>query len=197
MTKVAENLVFEAEVGGEWQYKKWPHPEAPDARISGITWAIGYDAHQNSYSNIQSDWSVLPSPIPTRLAETHPYYGESAQKHLSEVRDVIVPWDNAVDVFYRIDVPRIDSACRRAYRGFDGLKANARDAIRSLVFNRGTAMSGPNRTEMRDLQPAIEKQDYNKMASLVRQMTRVWKGTSIYNGMKSRREAEARLIETL
>lgn len=197
MTKVAENLVFEAEVGGEWQYKKWPHPEAPDARMSGITVGLGYDNAENAPILIKQDWGMLPNNAPERLAATHPYRGREAQKHVSEVKDITVSWENSVDVFYRIDLPRVDAACRRAYPGFDSLRDKARDAIRSLVFNRGTSMSGPNRTEMRDLVPAIKNQDYNKMASLVRQMTRVWRGSSIYNGMKSRREAEARLIESI
>jgi hypothetical protein len=196
MTKVAENLVFESEVGGEYQYKKWPHPEAPDARYSGITEGIGYDNAENAPKLIQQDWHLLSGNSSNRLADTHPYRGKTAQQHLHEVVDILVPWTTSYNVFYQVDLPRVDGACRRAYEGFDQLRPKAKDAIRSLVFNRGTAMSGPTRTEMRDLKPAIAKPDYAKMASLERSMIRIWKGTSIERGMTARRNAEARLIES-
>ncbi len=196
MTKVAEDLIFESEVGGEWQYKKWPHPEAPDARSSGVTEGIGYDNAENAPRLILQDWAMLPGNAPARLAATHPYRGRAAQQHLHEVVDITVSWENAYHVFYQVDLPRVDGACRRAYKGFDSLRPEAKDAIRSLVFNRGTAMSGPTRTEMRDMGPAIEKQDYARMARLEREMCRVWKGTSIERGMTTRRYAEAKLIES-
>ena len=67
----------------------------------------------------------------------------------------------------------------------------------SLVFNRGTGIVGPKRTEMAHLKEVdIPALDYRGMARQERLMERVWRGTDLEHGMTRRREAEARLIET-
>lgn len=189
------DLIIEFEVGGISGYN--PHPEAPDARYSGVTWGVGYDAHQNSKPRIKDDWKELDPPKPDRLAETQPYYGRSAQQHLQDVRDILVKWSIANNVFLRIDVAREFASCRHAYSGFDALRPNAQAALISLTFNRGTSTAGPTRTEMRNLVGLVPKADYAGMAAQFRAMKRVWRGTSIERGMTRRREAEAKLIETL
>ncbi len=196
LTPEGEKLIIESEVGGRRQYERNPHPEAPDARYSGITQGLGYDNSTVKPDLIATDWMSLGLIASKRLAATHPYTGKAAQQHLHEVIDITVPWDNARNVFVKVDIARVDAACKRTYQGFTELRPKAKDAVRSLVFNRGNSINGTTRTEMRDLQPAIAKQDYHQMAALFRKMVRVWLGTEIYNGMKTRRYAEAKLIES-
>jgi hypothetical protein len=190
-------LIVEYETGGMAWYNRNPHPEAPDARYSGITEGIGYDNSTVDHGVIRVDWQKLGDKNARRLADTHPYKGKSAQAHLNDVADILVPWMAALDVFDKVDCARTYSQCRRAFAGFDELRPNAQAALVSLVFNRGNSMTGPNRSEMRDIRDyGVPNQDYARIASDFRKMTRVWKGTEIYNGMRSRRYAEAKLVET-
>lgn len=193
LSPAGRTLIYEFEVGGRSGYN--PHPEAPDARYSGVTFGIGYDAHQNSPAVIVSDWAGLGASKAQRLADTHPYVGRSAQVHLSEVRDIIVAWQIASDVFDRIDVGREFTNARRAYGPmFNDLTANAQAALISIGFNRGYSFVGENRREMRVVRELVPKKDYVSMAAQIRASERCWRGTSIYSGMKRRRYAEADLI---
>jgi hypothetical protein len=179
------------------EFEGWAgHPELPDLRFSGVSWGYGYDAHQNSKVNILSDWSPLPTPEPTRLAETQPYYGRSAIQPWGRVRDIFIPHSVGDDVFIRVDMARVDAQCRRAFPGFEELRSNCQSAIRSLVFNRGPGLSGPNRVEMRAIRDAVPSRDYEEIALQLRKMKRVWSGTSIQAGMYRRRDAEAQLVLT-
>jgi hypothetical protein len=195
LSKPGQDLVEEFEVGGKRDYN--PRPEAPDARYSGITWGIGYDAHQNSPSIIVSDWMRLGEIPAKKLSNTHPYYGVSAQNHLKDVHDIIIPWNDAVGVFDLVDVARTYSKCKKVFPGFENLRLNAQAALISLVFNRGDDMTGGNRIEMRDIRDyGIPTLNYERIASNIRKMERIWRGTQIEKGMTRRREAEAKLVLT-
>lgn len=187
-------LIYEFEVGGQAGYN--PRPEVPDARYSGVTWGIGYDGHQNTPAVIRSDWQALGAVKADRLAATHPFVGTSAQQHLREVRDILVAFTVASDVFDRIDVGREFASARRAYGPvFDTLRPNAQAALISIGFNRGYSFVGDNRKEMRAVRDLVPKRDYAGMAAQIRASERCWRGTSIYSGMKRRRYAEAALME--
>jgi hypothetical protein len=163
---------------------------------SGIDIALGYDFSTVSPKITILDWRALPADHAARLAATHPYTGQRAVSHLSDVHDITAPKSIGFAVFNTADVPRVDSQCRKMYPGFEDLRSNARSAILSLVYNRGNSLAGPNRLEMRQLQPLIQAKDYQGIADCLRRMTRVWVGTSIEAGMKNRRYAEAKLALT-
>jgi hypothetical protein len=193
LSKAGSDLIIEFEVGGRSGYKN--KPEAPDARYSGITQGVGYDDHSNSVAAIKADWKAIGEDA-NRLAATHPYFGKTAQAHLHEVADIAVPWITAYDVFTQVDVAREFDNCKRVFKGFNELRPNAQAALISLTFNRGTSMVGDNRLEMRNIRDLVPKEDYSGIANQLRRMSRVWDGTLIYNGMRRRRYAEAKLIET-
>jgi hypothetical protein len=196
MSKEGLELVLDYECGGRDQYNRWPRPEFIGDKFSGVTWGVGYDAHQNSRANIIKDWTRLGTTPANRLSETQPFYGPAAREPQQRVKDIVVPWDYAVKVFLEIDLARVDAQCRRAFPKFDEASLHARDAIRSLVFNRGASMSGPARVEMREIRDAIAKKDYAKCADAEKRMCRVWRGTAIEKGMTRRRYAEAVLFVT-
>lgn len=195
LTPLGVDLILEFEVGGRSGYD--PRPEAPDARLSGITWGIGYDAHQNKPKIIFEDWQALGDPKAKRLADTHPYVGRDAQAHVHEVRDILIAWPLAADVFGRIDVAREFARARQAYGpGFEALRPNCQAALISCGFNRGYSFAGANRSEMREIKRLVPLKDYEGMAAQMRASERVWRGTEIYRGMLRRRTAEAKLIVT-
>jgi len=189
-------LIVDSEVGGESYYKRHDFPEYPGGD-SGVTWGIGYDAHQNKAYIILSDWKTLGEETAQRLAKTQPYVGQTAKKYLPKVKDIAVPWEPSIDVFLKVDVSRTDLICQKAFPGFEDLRPTAQDAIRSLVFNRGPSMSGPNRTEMRHMRDyGVPNKDYQSLAADEIKMIRVWRGTDIYDGMVARRKAESKLFLT-
>lgn len=194
LSAAALQLILEGETGGERVYNRNPHPEWPGGQ-SGVTWGIGYDATAQSDALIKSDWRALEGPE-AALANLHPFRGREAQAKLALVKHILVAWDLSVGVFQDVDLARNWQQARRAFPGFEALRPNAQGAILSLGFNRGWAMTGPNRVEMRAIRDAIPAKDYAAMAAAERRMKRIWKGTDIYEGMVNRREAEARLFET-
>jgi hypothetical protein len=194
MTEQGLRLVLEYEVGGKASYDRWPRPEYIGDSYSGVTWGIGYDSHQNSRFNIVKDWTRIGDRSAARLAETQPFYGHSAKGPAAGVKDIVIPWDMAVKVFMEIDLARVDAQCKRAFPGFDTLRPAAKDAIRSLVFNRGASMIGPGRVEMRAIRDDCTSHNYEDMARQEIAMCRIWKGTNIEAGMKRRRYAEAELF---
>ena len=196
LTPAGQSLIFDFETGGEAEYNRWPHPEYPGG-ASGVTWGIGYDAHQNRYAVIVSDWLALAPGDLLRLAATQPYSGSRARPAAHQVRDILVPWNMSSDVFLRVDLSRTDQQCRRAFPGFELLRPTCQDALRSLVFNRGPGMVGPSRTEMRWMRDyGVPARDYEGIARELLLMRRVWRGTAIYAGMARRRLAEAKLVLT-
>jgi GH24 family phage-related lysozyme (muramidase) len=196
LTPAGDALIIEFEVGGRQGYR--PRPEAPDARASGITEGIGYDNHQYSPVVIVSDWAVLGPSRANRLAATHPYFGRTAQAHLHEVADILIPFVTAYETFTNVDVSREFAAARRAYgrEPFDALRPNCQAALISVGFNRGYSFAGPNRSEMRVILSLVPRRDYDGMASQLEHSSRVWRGTEIEHGMTRRRYAEAKLIRT-
>lgn len=186
-------LILEFETGGAAGYVQ--HPEWPGA-ASGVTVGVGYDCGYNARWVICSDWAGLGERPANRLAGTSGVRGEPARTRVNDVRDILVPWRTALGVFDRVTVARFYALAQRAFPGFDDLRANARAALVSLVFNRGSSMIGENRREMRELREAVARGDYAAMAMANRRSERVWRGTAIERGMVRRREAEARLMET-
>jgi hypothetical protein len=162
LTSNGEKLIIEFEV--DRPYKN-SYPEAPDARASGITVGIGYDCHYNSSSVIKQDWKGLGETNSTRLANTHPYFGQSAKDHLHEIIDILIKWNIAYKVFTEVDVAREYDNCKRTFPGFESLRPNAQAALISLTFNRGTGMVGPSRLEMRNIRDLITKQYYKAIAN--------------------------------
>lgn len=196
LTGQGQQLILEYETGGERDYNRSPYPEAPDARYSGVTIGVGYDLSTNSQTVITGDWQELGDANTKRLAATHGYTGKSAQAHLHEVRDILIRWKTALGVFEAVDVARTFALCRKTFPGFDDLRPNAQAALVSLVFNRGNAMNGANRSEMREIRDLVPRRDYEGIAAQFRAMVRVWRGTSIEHGMTRRRYAESQLVLT-
>ena len=89
---------------------------------------------------------------------------------------------------------------RRAFGGekFDALNHNACGALVSLVYNRGAAMSGDSRREMKYIRDKCVPATNNTcIAGQLREMKRLWRGTVNENGLSARREAEAKVAEML
>lgn len=191
----ALKLLLDYEVGGgEAYYKKalsrptWPRGE------SGVTIGVGYDLGYTPRARVNADWHMLDQTTLDRLGATIGVKGTKASARAKEVRDIVIPWATAFEVFQRATVPFWIAQTRAAFPGIDALPWDAAGALVSLVFNRGPSMEGERRTEMRAIRVAVAAHDLPLIAKQLRRMKRLWIGKGL-DGLLARREAEAVLVE--
>jgi len=190
-------LILDFEVGGGESYynsKGLKFPIWPGA-ASGVTIGVGYDLGYNSANTIRADWGTqLDDATVTKLCTVAGKTGQTAKAALPSVKTVVVPWAAALAVYEAVTIPKFVQQTRTAFPGYDDLDPNCQGALVSLVFNRGGAMSGDRRIEMRAIRDLVPQKDYAGIASQIRKMKRLWKGTDIEKGMNRRRDAEADLV---
>jgi hypothetical protein len=191
----SRKLILDFEVGGgEAYYTKYlSRPTWPGA-ASGVTVGIGYDCGYNSRAAILADWSDLGEA--GELAKTAGIKGVAAKSAVAGVKNLRIPWALALEVYEATTVPKFWRFCQRTWPGFDALHPNCQGALLSLTFNRGSAMDGDRRREMRAIRDLTKMQDYRGIAWQLRAMKRIWRGKDIEQGMNRRRDAEAKLVET-
>ncbi len=163
---------------------------------SGVTWGVGYDGGHATRATILDDWARHDHRM--LLSESAGITGLRARTELPRFRVAETPYDYAAEVFETRSLVEYERRTDRAFRsGFDQLRPNACAALVSLVYNRGAAMAGDNRREMRNIRDqCVPAQDYACIAREIRSMSRLWRGTVNEKGLTARRESEALLAET-
>lgn len=193
----ALKLVLDYEVGGGQGYynKELKHPCYPGG-ASGVTIGIGYDLGYNSTDQFTKDWrSLLSGSDFIRLAKCLGSKGALARDLILSVRDIEIPWAEALIVFKQNTLPRFIKETIKAFPGADQLHPDAFGALVSLVFNRGGAVSGTNREEMMNIRALVAKKDYNGISNEITNMKRIWKGKGL-DGLLKRRDEEAALVKS-
>lgn len=183
------DFIVEQETGGENEYNR--HPEWP-GEASGITIGIGYDLGYNSSATISKDWQLqLKRNDLERLIACAGIRGKEAQQRLPLVRDIEVSWESAVMVFENITVPKFYQTMLSIYPEAAQLAPNQAAALLSLVFNRGSSLSGDRRREMLEIQQALKAGTLAQIPDMLRSMDRLWPNTK---GLRLRRHREADLF---
>lgn len=175
--------------------RKYRKPTVPDPlhTSSGVTIGIGYDCGQVSAAKIKMDWqSVLPLHAVNALAATAGLTRQTAVRTLSTLREVDVPINIALQVFYNTTIFSAAAQASKIYPDLYRLHPIEQSVITGLVYNRGSKLDGDNRREMRGLIAAIKADNDKEMADLIRSMCRLWPNTL---GLQKRRQAEAALLE--
>lgn len=193
----ALSLILEYEVGGGEAYfnKELKHPTYPGG-ASGVTIGIGYDLGYNTGDQFTKDWrSHLTDSDFSRLAKCLGSKGSFAKLLIPSVKDITVSWDSGLAVFKSNTVPRFINETIKAFPGVDQLKPDAFGALVSLVFNRGGALTGTNRTEMMNIHNLVPKKDYNGIAQQITNMKHIWVGKGL-DGLLRRRDAESALVKS-
>jgi hypothetical protein len=194
----ALNLILEYEVGGtESYYNKYlTHPTWPGG-ASGTTLAIGVDCGYYTADELRRIFYFLPSNQLNAVANASGKTGQAGKEYVQRIKplNITVTWDQALGIFNTLTWPKFARLTEQAFPGVDQLCDNAYGALVSLVFNRGSSLSGPSRAEMRIIRELVPKKDYNGIADELRSMKRIWEGKGL-DGLLARREAEARLVET-
>jgi hypothetical protein len=189
-------LLIDFEVGGGEDYfrKFLSRPTCPGEQ-SGVTIGVGFDLGYNSRAQFDEAWgSVLADEWSAILVEALGLKAQSARDWLHsnpDARGIEITWRQALDVFERITVPRFYLQALRIYPQIDALPEAARDALISLVFNRGAALAGDRRAEMVGIQNALRDGRLYDVPDLLRSMKRLWPNTL---GLQKRRDAEADLF---
>jgi len=194
----ALKLLLEYEVGGgESYYNRYlSHPTWPGG-ASGTTLAIGVDCGYYSPDELSRIFSFLPQKQLEAIRLASGKTGQAGKAYVQQIKplNITVSWDQAVNIFNTLTWPKFARLAENAFPGLDQLCDNAYGALVSLVFNRGTAMQGDSRLEMRNIRVLVPKRDYKGIAEELRKMKRIWQGKGL-DGLITRREAEAKLVET-
>jgi len=202
LSKKSLNLILEFEVGGgENYYNKFlKNPTWPEGQ-SGVTIGVGYDLGYVNKSEFSEDWKDLPKEIFDRLYKVVGIKGYNAKNLIRGLKVIVIPWDLALKVFNNKTVTKFYNLTRDTFPNFDNLPEDAKGGLVSLVFNRGNALEGDRRREMKlirdgmKLVSTFDQKALTFIANQIRNMKRIWAGGSIEKGMSRRRDAEAKLIE--
>lgn len=192
------NLLLKYEVGGgKDYYEKYLSKFTWPGGASGPTIAIGVDcAYYNEYE-ISNIFSFLNKDQIALIQGACGKTGEKGKEYTKKLRasGITVNWEKAVDIFKTYTWPKFTKLAEKTFPSLSELKPDAYGAIVSLVFNRGTSLTGEKRSEMRNIRVLIPKKDYSKIAHEIRSMKRLWVGKNL-DGLLDRRESEAQLVES-
>jgi hypothetical protein len=188
------SALAEFEVTSKTTYEqKYRRPLWPGAS-SGVTIGIGYDLGMTGKTQIKSDWQGwLPDTDLQRLLTVQGIRGEAAKQLARSMSDIQIAYDVAQTVFYQSTLPTFASMTRTTYPGVQKLPADAQGMMLSLIYNRGTSLSGRRRVEMAALKPLIAggTKNLGEIASKFEQMARWWPDLP---GLQQRRRKEAAMV---
>ena len=214
MEELSENalkLILDFEVGGGPVYynKKAKFPVWPGG-ASGITIGIGVDLGHikkgDFEKNISPYYSVEQNEKLVKcIGFTGKVGSEQSQNEmltlLETVKDCELSYESAIEIHTNFTIPLYYERTKKTFKGLDSLPPDARGAIVSLVFNRGTKLDGPKRIHMAKIAELVLKYDKDQNPELLSQishtlidMAEIWKGEKTYEGLKRRRLAEANLV---
>lgn len=172
----------------KYQRPIWPGGE------SGVTIGIGYDLGVTGRKQIQADWSgEIPDSDLAALLVVQGVTGPNAKKLAQGLAKVSIPYSVAETVFFQSTLPRYASRTRTTYPGIEELPADAQGMMLSLIYNRGTRLTGPSRTEMAAIKPLVPKgiTQLDAIADQFESMVRLWPTVP---GLQKRRKREAQII---
>jgi hypothetical protein len=196
ISQKALDLIIKHEVGGgEPYYNKALKKPCYPGGASGVTIGVGYDLGYNSEEQFTADWGkVLTGDIFAKLAKCLGAKSTAAKSLISSVNDIEIPWESALKVFKESTLPRFVNETLKAFPGANELHPDAFGALVSLVFNRGAAVTGKNREEMKNIRGLIAGKNYAAIAKEITNMKRIWVGKGL-DGLLRRRDEEAALIK--
>ena len=202
LSKKSLDLILEFEVGGGENYynKLLKNPAWPEGQ-SGVTIGIGYDLGYVNKTEFSENWKDLPKEIFDRLYKVVGIKGYNAKNLIRGLRDITIPWELSLQVFNNKTVVKFWNLTKDTFPNFDKMPEDAKGGLVSLVFNRGSALEGDRRREMKLIRDGMritntfDQKSLSFIANQIRNMKRIWAGGSIEKGMNRRRDAEAKLIE--
>jgi GH24 family phage-related lysozyme (muramidase) len=193
----ALSLILNYEVGGgESYYNKFLYRPTWPGLNSGVTIGIGYDLGYTNLQSFKAAWTTKISPSNIiRLARTLSVRGRSAKELIPGIKDIKIPWQHALSVFKSNTIPIYTNQTNKAFPGADRLHPDAYGVLVSLVFNRGSDLTGSRRIEMKNIRSLVPSKNYKAIANEIRKMKRLWINAGA-DGLLKRRDDEAKLVES-
>ena len=191
-------LLFDYEVGGgKSYYDKFLSKFTWPGGASGPTIGIGVDCGYYTKDELAKIFHFLKNDQIKLIQGASGKTGSTGKEYTKTLREagIVVSWDQAKEIFESLTWPKFAKLTEKAFPKVEELCDNAYGALVSLVFNRGSAMQGDSRLEMRNIRDLVPKKDYKGIAKELRKMKRIWQGKGL-DGLIERREAEAKLVET-
>lgn len=186
----AYQLILDYEVGGGESYYnlRLRYPTVP-SDSSGVTIGIGYDLGYEA--DLAPFVGKVSGDALQRLGRALGKKGDIARAVCRTVQDVSIPWHVAQAVFDEFTLPTEMAKTHKAFPGLWELPLDVQGALVSLVYNRGAAMTGDHRREMRQIRDAVLARDIPAIAGALVGMKRLWPDLA---GLRKRRDAEAQLV---
>lgn len=190
-------LLLDYEVGGGESYynKKLSRFTWPKG-FSGPTIGIGIDTAYYTSKELANIFDFLSQDKISLIQGAVGKTGKAGAEYTLKLQKagIEMPWEKALEVFKELTWTKFSQLAEKAFPGLDKWEDDAYGGVVSLVFNRGTALQGDSRLEMRNIKKLVPSKNYKEVASEIRKMKRLWEGKGL-DGLLKRREAEARLIE--
>ncbi len=197
-SKKTLDLLLKYEVGGgKTYYDKFLSKFTWPGGASGPTIAIGVDCAYYTKQELALIFDFLDKNQIEAIQGSVGKTGESGKIYTKTLRSygITVNWEQALRIFDVIIWPKFTKLTNKTFPEVTELKEDAYGAIVSLVFNRGTKLTGSSRLEMRNIKDLIIKKNYKGIAQEIRKMKRLWVGKGL-DGLLERREDEAKLVES-
>lgn len=202
LSKYAIDMILAHEISGESYYNmKLQSPVWPGG-ASGVTIGIGYDLGYNSISNLKTDFGnyISPNDI-SMLSGVVGLKAGNAQRALSKVKSVKIPFTVAYRVFIENSIPKYLNTAIKTYPSLINQTPDFIGGILSLVYNRGNSTTGATRVEMRNIQKlmadnsgsTLSQSTISHIANEIKKMKRLWVGKGL-DGLLGRRDDEHNLI---
>lgn len=182
------------------RFTRWPHYPG---HASGITIGVGYDLRFHSLDAFQNDWGeLLSQEVLDELSNDIGHKGNRQRTNELKELEINIPFTAAWQVFSSHTIPNFFAQTESIYHSITELPKPLRSVLVSLVYNRGTSLSGSRRREMRNIQQILReaenpglstserKATLNRVEDEILSMQRLWSTSS---GLNKRRQAEANM----
>jgi len=183
----AVTFIVREEVGGRKFYDR--HVAMPHfpGEASGVTIGVGYDLRFQEPQDFEADWAGTLTPA--QMDALRPHLGKKGSAAaVAALSDMRIPFHAAWKVFVKRALPRGIDQTENCYGDLANLPPLCRGALVSLVYNRGTKLSGDSRREMKAIHDHIAAGELDKVAAEFESMKRLWPGSE---GLRKRRDKEA------
>ena len=194
VTEDSLRAVMEFECGGKSYYEKmYSSPSWPQG-ASGVTVGVGYDLGYNTKAQIMKDWSpVIGQRLAEILATCAGIKGSAAQSHKNRIKaSVKISFEDAWLVFVRSSVPRFAKMTVSSFPNYKKMHNVTQAMMLSVVFNRGSSLSGNRRRHMVQMRDATTDQG---VINAIDAMKAIWPNSGgNHPGLRNRRNKEVTLI---
>ncbi len=185
-------------------YERTYHrPHWPGNSASGLTIGIGYDL-RFAQKWFEGDWKTRLERLPTpkdAYKRLTGYIGKGGSRAAARATsDISIPWEDAIAVFRIRRLPHYIDETKIAFPGVERMEPDVRGALVSVIYNCGRGTGKPfqrlKKAAYEQIRAAVTAKNVQGVADGIRALKLYHdRDPKVAEGLKRRREAEARLVE--